>query len=311
MITVLRAGALGDVLLTLPALHALRAHYPQHPLRVIGNPATWSVVGPLVAEARSIDAPEIATLYACSAHLPPWLTDTDLFVAWSVHPLPGLGGAGHPVIQASPYPPPGVHASQWLLDTLIEARVVPDTIELPLPAVDLLRLSMAERDAGTHALDVLGVCRPLLIHPGAGALWKRWPAERFAAVAQWAREQGRQVALVQGPADASAVAAVQECLGTSLPVIRETSLRRLAAIMAASSHFVGNDSGVTHLAAMAGVPTVAIFGPTDPVSWAPLGEVTVLRSCAYRAGKQGQLRVCDDPRCLEAVDGDRVIAALQ
>lgn len=123
--------------------------------------------------------------------------------------------------------------------------------------------------------------RPLVaLHPGSGGRWKCWPAERFAAVASaLARRADAQLLLVSGPADAeivqtfrNSVEATRVIEAASLPVCQ------LAAILARCSLFIGNDSGVTHLAAAVGCPTLALFGPTDDRVWGPRGtHVTILR----------------------------------
>jgi ADP-heptose:LPS heptosyltransferase len=90
-------------------------------------------------------------------------------------------------------------------------------------------------------------------------------------------------------------------------------LRLLAAVLSKCGAYVGNDSGVTHLAAATGIPTLAIFGPTDPAVWAPLGRnvkvVSSIAECSPCARER--MRECDNPRCLEALDGELVAGALE
>ena len=113
----------------------------------------------------------------------------------------------------------------------------------------------------------------LAIHPGSGSPAKNWPAPRIAALvrslgaARWL--------LVRGPADDAAAALETE---PGARVARDLPLRVLAALLARAGAYVGNDSGVTHLAAASGAPTIALFGATDPRVWAPLGPcVEVIR----------------------------------
>jgi ADP-heptose:LPS heptosyltransferase len=114
------------------------------------------------------------------------------------------------------------------------------------------------------------------VHPGSGGKRKCWPAQRFAELAARLRAP---VLLLEGPADADACREFAEALASSVPAARVTgvSLSRLAALLSESRGYMGNDSGVSHLAAALGVPTIAVFGPTDPAVWAPLGpEVSVV-----------------------------------
>jgi ADP-heptose:LPS heptosyltransferase len=114
----------------------------------------------------------------------------------------------------------------------------------------------------------------VLVHPGSGSARKNWPAERFADLARRLTRAGWSVSLLHGPADAGAVAEVRSAfgsLGRDLPVIRPPDVSSLAQCIGATDLLVANDSGVAHVAARLGVPTVAIFGPTDPEQWAPRG----------------------------------------
>ena len=116
---------------------------------------------------------------------------------------------------------------------------------------------------------------PLLAaHPGSGGRHKIWPAPRFAALMEMAAaEKGARWLLIRGPADAKPCAEVQENLPRVKPIIVEgLSLVHLASVLSACAGYVGNDSGITHIAAAVGTPTVAVFGPTDPAVWGPLGE---------------------------------------
>jgi ADP-heptose:LPS heptosyltransferase len=300
-VLVLRAGALGDVVLSLPALRALRALYPDASLEVVGYPAFWQVAAPLVDAIHSIDSPLFAGLNseAPSAELQAWLQDVDLVVAWTARdPGPALRAAGVPgVLHASPYPPPGVHAAAWLLETVSLRGTCGAGIDL----------QAEELEASRELLARIGAHPPTILHPGAGALWKRWPAERFALLAGELVKAGHQMVLVEGPADAEAVAEVRERAGINLPTLRGASVRELAGFLVHAALFVGNDSGVTHLAAAIGVPTIALFGPTDPANWSPLGDVRVLRACDKRTVRRGQMRVCEDLACMEGITVERVI----
>ena len=143
-----------------------------------------------------------------------------------------------------------------------------------------------------------GEARPLVVlHPGAGGRHKRWPAERFATLADRFAELGYAIAITRGPADDDAVAALRCQVRLARPeVLDGMPLDELAKILARASLFVGNDSGITHLAALLEVPTLAIFGPFDPAYWAPIGpDVQVLdagQSCPHRADAREGCRQC-------------------
>jgi hypothetical protein len=113
----------------------------------------------------------------------------------------------------------------------------------------------------------------LLIHPGAGGKGKRWPATRFAEVA---RRSPLEVACVLGPAELDPP---DPELRIASRVIEAPTLDELVRLLVRARVYLGNDSGVTHLAAALGVRTVALFGPTDPARWGPRGHaVTIVRA---------------------------------
>src|SRR5262249_51555088 len=122
--------------------------------------------------------------------------------------------------------------------------------------------------------------RVVALHPGSGGAAKRWPPHQFARLAQECDSRRLTPILICGPQDRdSTEEVVAACTPGSLPpVVADLSLSQLSAVLQRVAAYVGNDSGVTHLAALAGVPTLALFGPTDPAYWAPVGrQIHILR----------------------------------
>jgi ADP-heptose:LPS heptosyltransferase len=142
----------------------------------------------------------------------------------------------------------------------------------------------------------------IVVHPGSGGRAKCWPTERFVEVARELRRAGRAVCFVLGPAEVErglapevergleAVEAVRGApqegrdgagraegrladgvLPGEFPVVRCPEPDELLALVAGAAAYLGNDAGPTHLAALVGTPTVALFGPTSPRVWRPLG----------------------------------------
>jgi ADP-heptose:LPS heptosyltransferase len=186
------------------------------------------------------------------------------------------------VVVRDPQPRAGCgHAADWYAGAL-------DEIGVPRPGhVDALLPSAEERAA---AEEVTRRLPPgfLALHPGSGARSKNWPAERFAGLAD-ALAPGQRVAVVHGPADDAAVSR----LTTLLPrarVLAALPLPVLGAVLSRAGLFVGNDSGVSHLAAAYGAPTFALFGPTDPDVWAPPGA-RVLRAPGHDLARLGVAEV--------------------
>lgn len=118
------------------------------------------------------------------------------------------------------------------------------------------------------------------VHPGAGKTQNIWPPENFAAVVD-ALSRRREVSLVviEGPRDAASVAAFARACSVRGEVVRGKSISDVAALLKRADLVICNDTGVMHVAAAAGAHVLAVFGPTDPVRWAPLcNGLTVVRA---------------------------------
>jgi heptosyltransferase III len=114
---------------------------------------------------------------------------------------------------------------------------------------------------------------PVVLHPGSGGVRKIWPLQRWWELLRWlCRVRQAPVVMVMGPADGCLQAMAGEAVQLGVTLARDLSLPRLAALLAACRLYIGNDSGVTHLAAVTGTPCIAIFGKTSPQVWAPPGQ---------------------------------------
>ena len=118
--------------------------------------------------------------------------------------------------------------------------------------------------------------RVAVLHAGSGSTKKNWPLDRFREIARRLRsDAGRQVVWLSGPAEQDR--GTLASLGPEEIVLADLSLEQVAAVLALADVYVGNDSGITHIAAAVrrpggrATPTVALFGPTDPQIWGPQG----------------------------------------
>jgi ADP-heptose:LPS heptosyltransferase len=130
----------------------------------------------------------------------------------------------------------------------------------------------------------------IVVHPGSGSVGKRWPIENFAALIETLERQLQvRTVIVTGYAEADVASRLRSLIHTAKPLIAENwPLLPTAALIGQATVFVGHDSGLTHLAAVLGCPTVAIFGPTDPEIWGPRGEhVTVVPMLRAHEGADG------------------------
>ncbi len=165
-------------------------------------------------------------------------------------------------------------------------------------------------------LERAGVDRaaPLVgIAPGAAyGHAKRWPAPRFAELVSRLREGGAVAVLVGAAGDRDAARAIESSLGAGARVVDlvgRTDLRLFAGLLAACHAFVSNDSGAMHLAAAAGVPVTAIFGPTDERVTTPLGDHDVIIHQVFC--RPCMLRDCPiDHRCMRGIGVETVLDAV-
>ena len=192
------------------------------------------------------------------------------------------------------------HVAAYLVQTL-------DTWLGPRPgsALSLPRLApTADAQAWVSALwQQLGLSddQPVVaLHPGSGSTRKNWPAERFASVAALLAARDVVTVLIAGPADAAAGAKVATLAGESVRRAPPATLDRIVALLGRCRAYLGNDSGITHLAALTGTPTVAVFGPTDARVWRPLGQHTRV----VRADGQGDM---DWPAVTEVAEAVLVV----
>lgn len=292
-VLLVRAGALGDLLLLRRAIAGLRL--AGHGVRLLAPAAGAVLVGPGRGEVESClpwDAPETAALLAGEARpgaVAEAVASADVVIAWtrSADVARALGRVARRLLPHDPVPPaaagpgrnaipthaPARHASHWLAQPLHE-------LGLEAPAeLPLLSFTGAEHAEAGRLLAGTGLPPAFVaLHPGSGSPAKNWPADRFLVLAgrlSAASADEPRFLLSLGPAEIErGFAAPPGAL-----VAREWPLRVLGAAFSRASVYVGNDSGASHLAAAAGAPTLALFGPTDPAVWAPVGpRVLALRA---------------------------------
>ena len=112
----------------------------------------------------------------------------------------------------------------------------------------------------------------MVIHPGSGGRHKCWPLERFGALISALSKRGQQVRVVLGEVESESwPTRVLETWLRQYDAEQVESLDRLHEILKDAAAFIGNDTGPSHLAAAMGLQTIALFGPTSPLLWSPLG----------------------------------------
>ncbi|HLZ61120.1 MAG TPA: glycosyltransferase family 9 protein [Ktedonosporobacter sp.] len=307
---VIRPGAIGDALLALPVIQALRLQRGYVQVRLVTNTA----ILPLARASRLVDKtfdygdPRWSELFSTSGidgmgDMLELINNVDTAICWLRDPdglvernlraqgIPqvivapgrpaenehvhivehlartvGIDPPGPFVFGFSPPPPQGDRKGSPLLYS------EPNAYPCIVGAIPCSRPACGRPDGcGRPFPDA-----PIAIHPGSGGARKCWPIASFAAVirALWQRET--PVLLLAGPADRERLATLMSMIAqpprpTLLKLLVDLPLLELAQHLQLCRGYLGNDSGITHLASMLGIPTLALFGPSDPLIWRPCG----------------------------------------
>jgi ADP-heptose:LPS heptosyltransferase len=302
-VVVLRALGLGDFLTGVPAYRALRRAFPSARI-TLAAPHVLAPLAELLADAidEVVDTAPLAPLAA-------ELRDAD--VAVNLH---GAGPQSHRVLldarphrliafrhpdvpdsdDGAPFDAREHEVVRWCR-LLAHAGIPADPreLDLPVPAVAVPRR----------------VHGATLLHPGAASESRRWPAERWIEVARAEGQAGRSVVITGGRDEVALARAIARAAGVPSAHVfaGRTTLRDLAALVAAAGRVVCGDTGVAHLATAFCRPSVVLFGPVAPSAWGPPPRPYHRVLWAGKAGDPHAARV--DPGLL-AIPAERVIAAL-
>jgi ADP-heptose:LPS heptosyltransferase len=302
-------GTLGDFICFLPALQALR----QQGLVDLYARSEFSDLAPAGIAVRSLESPEIGRLFryetlGCVEEVENHFHRYDTVYSWHASGNPTFvrrlqavtGGRA----RCFPFRQSCVqgHQSDYYLRC-----VSPDTACLESASISIRVEALQWRTDfwAKHSLQN----RPVLaVAPGSGAREKNWPAQFFTRVAEWWRSAtGGEVLLLLGP--------VEQERGGLGPLVRccvvaeGLSLAQVAAALARSLIYLGNDSGISHLAGAIGVRALALFGPSDPDQWAPRGNnvVVLRRDLACSPCGEATMKACPHRACLHEFFAQKVI----
>lgn len=273
---IIRPGAIGDCILSLPAIERLRTDYTEVWVAAQNVPLARGFDAVQAIASTGLDLlglPEIAP----PAALLERLRGFDSIVSWyganrsefraAVTMLP------FKFLDALPPEGSGIHATDFYL-----AQCGADPSTLTVPRID------CPREDGGY----------MVIHPFSGSLRKNWPIENYRRLAD-------------------VLDACKWCAGPEEPLdnaVRFDDLYELACWLAAARLYIGNDSGITHLAAAVGTPVIALFGPTDPAVWAPRGgNVRVIHMPGESFLKPMPLKITPSTRWSPA--GEKVLSIVK
>jgi heptosyltransferase-2 len=328
---------LGDAVMALPAMAAVREGLPDARLTIAAVPA----VAPLFLEQTSASADGVLTIaekeseahqLAAGDFETIILLPNSFRTGWAARRARiadrwgyGTDLRGWTLTRSVRRPRARVHQAEWYLELVRQLGFSPgETVPRVSPTSHTRERARVILDEGLERhrqgrsnsarIDTAREVRLVGIAPGAAyGHAKRWPPKRVAElVVRLDRERGATAVLVGAPGDREAGREIESLLPDHtavLNLIGRTDLRALVGVLAACSAFVSNDSGAMHLAAAVGVPVTAIFGPTDERVTAPLGAHDVLVHDVFC--RPCMLRDCPiDHRCMTGISVDRVFASV-
>lgn len=301
-ILIIRGGAVGDFILTLPAIHAVRDRHPDARVEIMGYSHITGLARNrfYASGGRPLDHRPVAMFFAARSELDPDLSayfrSFEVVVSYLYDPdlvfSTNLERAGVQRLIVNDGRPTQVthateHLSQWLPETGI-----PHQVQAP-------RLYPTAEDLKKADALMAPLRKPVVaLHIGSGARHKNWLTPRYLELSEWLKALGLGVIVLDGPADFETAGPFwkdsrsKDCLR-----VHEQELPVVAALLQRCAAFVGNDSGISHMAAAVGTPTLALFGATDPRLWGPRGKSVVIlqRGNAVAAIEVGHVKAALKP----------------
>ena len=310
-ILIIHFGALGDVVATFPALLRLKEVYGSISMVCQSNVGSLARYLDIADHWYPLEAASFASLY--TSRVDPAVEkilrsfpSIILFSGSRSFEKTLLSITGKDIYRINSRPDPGrkTRIARHILSNLISYKLLEesdiDVFDRLLPTIHQDR-----RDSDDHRLKIL-------IHPGSGSRKKCWPIENFIKTAAFIETLGLLPEFILGPAEHDFYDILTRRKSSNAKIHKVDSSIKLALLLKTGGGFVGNDSGVSHLSAFLGLPTVAVFGPSDPDVWEPLGRsVKILRShceCSpcFDTGTTG----CNEIKCLNEILPEDVLAAI-
>ena len=315
-ILVIHQGALGDLVLSFPALVSLK-HERKASVALLCSSDLGKTAHELnIVDAHfSLESARFSTLF-CGEMTPLVRTfisdyDTVILISFSDaiehHLRQNHAGEVHRI---SPRPPVDeeTHVVVHLMRQLQAKRLlISPSISCSFPS-KAMSISSGP-DGGLPRQEHL-----IVMHPGAGSARKRWPVENFVQAATIIRRENiGEVVFLVGPAESDLAPALKSRSNGNFRVCEVSDPFYLMGLVRQARCLIGHDSGVTHLSAFMETPTVAIFGPSNPKRWSPVGPATrVLRGAVdCTPCFETDAVNCEDPKCLDGVSVNMVLDAVR
>ncbi|GHO44623.1 glycosyltransferase family 9 protein [Ktedonospora formicarum] len=273
-VCVIRPGALGDTLLALPIIQAIRERYENPQITFVGQAAILPlmIASGLITRALDFEDRRWGELFSPNGIQHPeslaLLSDCQLVICW-IRDIDGsiarnLRAVTSGRIIVAPGRPQS-NTEMHIIDYLA------NTIEVTIDKQFTLQLRDPEQPPTVHKYQGY-----VAIHPGSGGIHKCWALEGYVEIIQELWKRAIPVLMLAGPADRERLDALHQMLPDPPPMLFASLLNapllQVAQALYQCRGYLGNDSGITHLAALLGVPTLALFIASDPRLWQPYGS---------------------------------------
>jgi heptosyltransferase-3 len=310
-ILVIHFGALGDVVAAFPALLKLKAVYG--PIRMVCQNNIGSLARHLdiADEWFPLEAAAFASLYSSDVHpvAKKILLSFPKIILFSgscsfEKTLSSITGNEIYRIRPRTDSDQKIHVGRHILSQLVKYQLLEESDKEVFCTLSQT-IHGDRRNPDYHPSKIF-------IHPGSGCRKKCWPIENFIKTASLMGIKGLQPEFIFGPAEYDLFDMLSQWESLNAAVHKVDILMELAQLLKTGGGFIGNDSGVSHLSAFLGLPTVAVFGPSDPNVWKPVGRaVKILQSdgiCppCFDTGTTG----CEEMECFNGILPEDILAAL-
>ncbi len=307
---IIHQGALGDFVLTFPAIIQLKKYFSRIDVLCQQKLGQLACNLQLVGRCLPLESAKFISLYGGAP-------DSIIMSLLSAYPLiilfsfskeleRSLNTIRGPIVRRIPPRPARsktIHVTAYLLKSLSNLKIFRDSnikIETRLSKIP-------HSDLRDNAFDPAKI----MIHPGSGSPKKNWPLNYFIETERMLHSAGLIPECIIGPAEKSLS---ENLSATDTPRIVHLmhDINELVHLLKTAGGYIGNDSGVSHLAAFLGLPTVAIFGPSDPQRWTPIGRAVRVVKPNINCQHCFEINAnnCDPFVCLEKIAPQQVINAL-
>jgi len=212
-------------------------------------------------------------------------------------------------VRIPPRPPVDeiIHTTQFIMDTLKRQKLV---------SKNNLRFQdfILQKNNQFNKMAISSKWKTVCLHPGSGSSFKNWPLLKYVSLSKQLKLMKYSVGWILGPAENKMLNLLIQHNVNRDDIIQTNSIQTIMHYLSLSDHFVGNDSGISHLAAYLGMDSTVIFGPSDLRRWHPIGarvktkpeDVTICSPCFEKGVRQ-----CDHKKCFNSISVSQVIEQVE